>query len=251
MTVMQKLLCGVVLLVGVAGASTAAAQELTLTIANGRATLIATDVPLRQVIAEWARVGNAKVVNGERLVGPNLTIQLVDRPEREVLDAILRSAAGYVAAARTGGDPHVSMYDRVLILPTSQAPAFNPVATSTPTFTPPRPMPMPMPVPVEDDDPPDQPVVLPPGTAAVPGAMPVPAGATAIPGMVPQQVPATQSTPGMPQTLPQPGMLPQPAPMMPNPYVPNPAQQPTVRPGTVVRPPGGPGGEDRDDRVPL
>jgi hypothetical protein len=245
MTVMQKFLCCVALVGCTAGASTAAAQGLTLSIANGRATLIATDVPLRQVIAEWARVGETKIVNGDRLVGPNLTIQLVDRPEREVLDAVLRTAAGYVAAQRDTGDPHLSMYDRILILPTSQAPAFNPAATaSTPTFTPPRPMPAPVPAPmmVDDDEPAEQPIVLPPGATAVPGAMPVPPGTAMVPGMAPQ-VPATQPTPGMPQTLPRPGMLPQPAPTTPNPYAPNPVQQPNVRPGTVVRPPGRPDGE--------
>ncbi len=247
---MQKLLCCVALTVSVAAASTAAAQQLTLSIADGRATLIATDVPLRQVMAEWARIGETKVVNGERLVGPNLTIQLVDRPEREVLDAVLRTAAGYVAAPRNAGDPRLSMYDRILILPTSQAPAFNPVAAAPPTFTQPRPgVPMPMTVPMpagDNEDPQEQPMVLPAGAAAVPGAMPlpVPAGATAVPGMMPQQVPVTQPTPGMPQTLPRPGMLPQPTQMVPNPYVPNPAQQPqqpNVRPSG--RPPGRPDGD--------
>lgn len=229
---MQKLLSGIVAAACVATASVASAGELKLSIANGRATLVATDVPVRQILAEWARIGETKVVNGDRVVGPNLTLQMVDRPEREVLDAVLRTVAGYVAAPRSTVATHLSVYDRILILPTSQAPAFNPAAISTPTFTPP---PRPMPMPVIDDDPVEQPNAVPPGT------VPMPPGA--VPQPQPQQQPETQSTPGMPQTLPRPGMLPPPAPGTPNPYAPNvPGGRPTG-PGTQlppgVRPPGG------------
>jgi hypothetical protein len=226
---MQNLFSCVIVAASVAIAGPAAAGELKLSIANGRATLIATDVPVRQILAEWARVGETKVVNGERVLGPNLTLQLVDRPEREVLDAVLRAAAGFVAAPRSTPVAHLSVYDRILILPTSQAPAYNPAAASTPTFTPP-PRPMPMPV---DDDPVEQPNVMPPG------AMPMPPGAV--------RQPQTQTAPDMPQTLPRPGMLPQPTPGAPNPYAPNsPAVRPTG-PGGVplppgVKPPGGGGG---------
>ncbi len=231
---MQKLLCCVIVAASVATASAATAGELKLSISNGRATLIANDVPVRQILAEWARIGETKVVNGERVLGPNLTLQMVDRPEREVLDAVLRTAAGYVAAPRSAAAAHLSVYDRILILPTSQAPAYNPSAVSTPTFTPP-PRPMPMPV---DDDPVEQPNVLPPG------ARPLPPGAV----QQQQQPQQPQAQPGMPQTLPRPGMLPPPAPGTPNPYAPNsPVVRPTGPGGAPlppgVRPPGGGGGE--------
>lgn len=220
----------------------AAAGELSLSIANGRATLIATDVPIRQVLAEWARVGGTKVVNGERVIGPNLTLQLVDRPEREVLDAVLRTAAGYVAAPRSASASTLSMYDRILILPTSQAPAYNPAAVPTPTFTPP-----PRPV-IPDDDPVEHPNVPQPGVVGVPPATGMPSAVGVPQGIGQQQPPATQSTPGMPQTLPRPGMLPPPTPgsqnpyVVPNPNVPNPnvpnPNVPTVPGGRQ----GGPGG---------
>lgn len=234
---MQKLLCCVIVAASIATASTATAGELKLSIADGRATLIATDVPVRQILAEWARLGGTTIVNGERAPGANLTIQLIDRPEREVLDAVLRGVAGYVAAQRGVSAANLSVYDRILILPTSQAPAFNPAAAPAPTFTPP-PRQVVMPV---DDDPVEQPHVIPPG------AVPMPPG-TVPPQMQPQQ-PAFQPTPGMPQTLPRPGMLPAPAPGTPNPYVPNsPAARPVpggaTQPGGV-RPPGG-GGEGSD-----
>jgi hypothetical protein len=232
---MRKLLSCVIAAVTLAAGSTATAGELKLSIAGGRATLIATDVPVRQILAEWARIGGTKVVNGERVLGPNLTLQLIDRPEREVLDAVLRTVAGYVAAPRGTAAANLSVYDRILILPTSQAPAYNPAAVSTPTFTPP-----PRPVPMPDDDPVEQPnVVMPPNMP--PGAVPQP------------QQPGAQTAPGMPQTLPRPGMLPPPAPGTPNIYNPN---APGVRPGGTlppgVKPPGGggPGGTpgNNDDR---
>ena len=37
---------------------------------NGRVTLIADNVPLRQILPEWARVGQTKIVNGDKLSGP-------------------------------------------------------------------------------------------------------------------------------------------------------------------------------------
>jgi hypothetical protein len=98
---MHKLFRCVILVACVASASGVFAGELKLSIANGRATLIATDVPVRQILAEWSRIGETKIVNGEKVMGPNLTVQLVDRPEREVLDAVLRTVAGYVAAPRS------------------------------------------------------------------------------------------------------------------------------------------------------
>lgn len=239
---MQKLFRCVVFAACVASATAAFAGELKLSIANGRATLIATDVPVRQILAEWARIGQTKVVNGDRIVGPNLTLQLIDRPEREVLDVVLRTAAGYVAAPRSEAVTTLSVYDRILILPTSQAPAYSPasVSASTPTFQRPQ---MPVPMPMPEDDPADHPNA----------PMPVQGGVQGVPGMPMSQGvgPQMQPAPGMPQpqpqTLPRPGMLPQPPPGMPNPYGPNPNPNPNTppvgRPGGGVppgtRPPGG------------
>lgn len=247
---MQKLFRCVALAACVASTSIAAAGELRLSIANGRATLIATDVPARQILAEWARIGQTKVVNGERIMGPNLTLQLIDRPEREVLDVVLRAVAGYVAAPRREAVTSLSIYDRILILPTSQAPAYTPASVTTPTFQRPQ-MPVPVPVPMPEDDPVEHPnVTVPPGAPGgaqgVPGFNPQPAGAA-------PQGPQLQPAPGMPQqqpqTLPRPGMLPPPASGVPNPYGPNanpnpnPNAPPVPRPGgglpTGVKPPGG------------
>jgi hypothetical protein len=253
---MQKILRCVMVIALVAGsAAVAAAGELKLTIANGRATLIARDVPLRQILDEWARVGSTTIVNGDKLTGPPITLQLVDRPEREVLDLILRSASGYIAAPRQVSLAGASQFDRVMILPVSRGPVGVANAAPTPFGRPapnaqPQPMPMQMPV-TDDDDPVEPPQIAPPGMGPqnVPGPTPFPMQ----PGQQPGQQPA-------PITAPRPGILPAPPPGQPNPYAApgtpgGPVPPPFVRPGGPgddpdggpgQDPDGGPGG-DRDD----
>lgn len=104
-------------------ASPVAAQQLTLQIQDGKVTLDAVNVPARQILAEWARLGGTKVVGAEKIVGPPLTLKLVDTPERRALDVILGSVAGFMAAERqASATPGASVYDRILILATSTAP---------------------------------------------------------------------------------------------------------------------------------
>ena len=99
-----------------------AQQALKLEIQNGRVSLEATSVPARQILAEWAKVGGTKVVGGDKITGAPLTLKLVNMPERQALDIILRNAAGYMAAPRlASATPGASNFDRILILPTSAA----------------------------------------------------------------------------------------------------------------------------------
>ena len=94
-------------------------------------------MPLRQILAEWARVGQTTIVNGDKLTGPPITLQLVDRPEREVLEVLLRSASGYIAAQRQVSLAGASVFESVMILPTSRGPVG--VAASAPPTPFPRP----------------------------------------------------------------------------------------------------------------
>src|SRR5215510_13125025 len=110
-------------LMALAAATTAAAGELSVKIANGRATVIAKDVPVRQILAEWAKVGETKIVNGEKIPGGPVTLELVDVPEKEALDVLLRTAAGYIAAPRPANLVGASQFDRVIVLASSRPPA--------------------------------------------------------------------------------------------------------------------------------
>ena len=185
-----------------------ARADIQLHIENGQVSLKATNATVRDILAEWARVGQTKIVNGEKLT-TMVTLNLVEVPEKKALEVLLRSASGFLVAERKDPIAGASRFDRVLILPFSQAPAYTPTA-SAPTVPQPFVNRPPMPMPPELDD--------------------------------LQQLPTQQQQPAnMPQTLPTPGMMPQP-------IGPGGQQQPLTspRPGflpppapTPVKPPGG------------
>ena len=81
-------------------AVTTASAEVQLTIQNGRVSLVAKDATVRQILAEWARVGDTKIVNIERVPGGPVTLELTNVPEAQALDVVLRSLSGYIAAPR-------------------------------------------------------------------------------------------------------------------------------------------------------
>ena len=112
-----KALAGGALLM-VLAASTASA-EVQLSMRDGRVTLVATNATVRQILTEWARIGQTKIVNVERIPGGPLTLQLTNMPEREALDMLLRSVTGYMAAPRPVAVGNLSHYDRILVLPTA------------------------------------------------------------------------------------------------------------------------------------
>jgi hypothetical protein len=63
-----------------------------------------------------------------------LTLELEGVTEREALDIILRGVSGYMLAAREPGGAGASMFDRIMILPTSAAPR-NPPASPAPILS--------------------------------------------------------------------------------------------------------------------
>jgi hypothetical protein len=144
-----------------------AEAQLKLQMSNGRVTLDATNVPARQILAEWARIGGTKIVGGDKVAGAPLTLKLVDMPEKQALDIILRNVAGFMAAPRQAAAvAGASTYDRILIMATSSAPAppanaarggsgtagFGNTMNGTQRRLPPRPPNLP---PAVGDDPPE------------------------------------------------------------------------------------------------
>jgi hypothetical protein len=185
-----------------------AAGELKLSMQNGRVTIVADNVPLRQILQEWARVGQTKIVNADKMSGPNITLQLTDAPERDALDILLRSASGYIAAPRAVPVANAAYYDRVTIMASSRAPAVTASQMNPPTF-------QRQPVqPIDDTDEPIN-VNMPPQ----PQPNPV---VGQFPGMPPQPGQGQPGAPVAPITSPRPGAV-QPPPMpngVPNPYQP-------------------------------
>jgi hypothetical protein len=198
------------LVAGMAGPT--AAGQVKLEIRGGFVSLDAKDATPREILLEWARVGQTRVVNAEKVLGGPVTLLLTDVPERQALETVLRSAAGFIAAPRENPQPSLSTYDRIVLMPgmrpavvpTVGAPA--PVAQSPGfrgrTFLQPA-------TPAADEDTTDQ--------NATPQLLNTPAGQR--PGGLPFANPYAPTTgaqitttapvpPGMapPQTVPRPGM---------------------------------------------
>ena len=109
------------LLTAIAGTATAQ-QSVKLQFHGGQVTLSAQNAPVRAILAEWAKLGGATIVNGDRVAGPPVTLELANVSERQALDIVLRNVAGYIVAPRPAGSTGASAFDRIMILPTSVAP---------------------------------------------------------------------------------------------------------------------------------
>lgn len=204
-----------------------------MTMQNGRVSIVAKDATLRQIMTEWARVGQTKIVNVERIPGGPMTIELNNVPEEQALAMLMRPLSGYLAAPRAVDAPNASRYDRILVMPTVAA--ARPAATAS-SAPPPVFQSSPglgQPTPVEPDEPderaatpaiPSRPPVFttfPQPQVANPAAVP-PNGYTPPPGMqLPTQPPAAPqptAVPTVPAGVSVPGMMvpvPQPPPGTP------------------------------------
>ncbi|MGH9410202.1 MAG: hypothetical protein ACRD1V_12195 [Vicinamibacterales bacterium] len=111
----------------------ASASDLKLSMHDGLVTILADNVSVAQILDEWARVGRTTILNADKVTGPLITIELINVPEREALDTLLRSASGYIAARRAVPMAGASIYDRVTIMPSSHPPAKS-MAPAPPMF---------------------------------------------------------------------------------------------------------------------
>jgi hypothetical protein len=201
----------------VPGAS--AQADVQIAMSDGRVTMNAAGATIREILAAWAKVGQTRIVNAERVSGGPVTLHLQDVPEEQALEIILRSVSGYLAAPRANAIANASRYDRIFVMPTSTpprtAPVPQPAAMPQPQFNPV--MPQPPPFDADDDDPNPNPTLppgqrgpvftypqpgAPPPVGTVPQGMPPPvrqgpppargsSGGVAVPGMIvePQQPP--------------------------------------------------------------
>ena len=96
------------------------ASEFELSMNNGRVTILAQDVSVKDILAEWGRVGNTTIVDADQLEEQRLTLELVGVPEAQALRTLLRTASGYMAAPRAVTADGVSRFDRILIMATTK-----------------------------------------------------------------------------------------------------------------------------------
>ena len=218
---------------------------------GGRVTVEATAATVRSILNEWAKNGGTKVMGADKVSGAPVTLKLVNVPEAQALEVILRSVAGYMAApSKLATGP--SVYDRILIMATTSAPppaanrpaannngaANNNAFNGTQRFIPPRMAEQKEPDEQEepDENPPNPPVFTFPQPGqqqngfqpgfSQPGminTMPQGGSQTVVinPAVAPQ---APVAQPGMPIGVSQPGMM-------------VPAPPPQTQPG-MIRPPG-------------
>jgi hypothetical protein len=99
-------------------AASTASADVKLTMQNGRVSIAAKDATVRQILTEWARVGQTKIVNIERIPGGPVTIELTNVPESQALDVLLRALSGYITALRPVDTINLSQFDRIIIMPT-------------------------------------------------------------------------------------------------------------------------------------
>lgn len=144
---------------GMALLGTPAWAQVHVTIAEGNVTVSAKDATIRQILTEWARVGQTRIVNLDRLSGAPMSLELTNIPEAQALETVLRSVSGYLAAPRASALPNASRYDRIFLLASSNATAARPVASAPPPAPSLAPPPFTDEQAVVDDEAPRPPVV--------------------------------------------------------------------------------------------
>lgn len=94
---------------------------------NGLVTLVAQNVTVREILAEWTRQGGTQIrdekgapLDAAKLTGAPITVQFDAQPESVVLESLLRGTAGYILYPRMEGASGASIWQSVSILPTSR-----------------------------------------------------------------------------------------------------------------------------------
>jgi hypothetical protein len=225
-------------------AAATASADVHVTMQSGRVSLVAKDATVRQILTEWARVGQTKIVNVERLPGGPITLQLDNVTESQALEILLRTLSGYITAPRPVDVANLSHFDRIIIMPTlaSARPATSspppPVFQQTPQFQPAQPA---------DDDQDERPAPNAGGPPRGPVFNTFPQPQVVNPQVAPTQQPgmpvAPQSAPSAPISSPTP-VAPYGGVSVPGMVAP-PQTPPGQQPNTVILPrrPGGPGGQ--------
>jgi hypothetical protein len=96
-------------------------RKLQISFEGSNVSLVAQHVTVREILMEWSRLSGCIFVNAERLMGGPIAVpfQFEKQPQRVVLEALLRGAAGIIATPRRVGVPGATDYEVVYILATS------------------------------------------------------------------------------------------------------------------------------------
>lgn len=123
-----------VVLVGLAIAPVAAGQgerKLELTFDKGSVTLVAQNVTLPDILAEWSRQGGSQFINLDKVPRTPLPpLQYEHQPEAVVLESLLRPFTGVIFGPRRVGTAgasqfelvHITVFSRAVAAPSSSMP---------------------------------------------------------------------------------------------------------------------------------
>jgi hypothetical protein len=112
------------------GTSDAMAQTLALDIKEGRVTLDAQNVSVRQILDRWAEVGGVTILNADKVSTKPVTLLLTGVPEREALDTLLRGVSGYILGARQQPGAAGTLIDRIVLV--TSTPPLNAALPASP-----------------------------------------------------------------------------------------------------------------------
>lgn len=191
--------------------------------AEGRVNLVAQNVTVREILAEWSRQCGCHVVNAEKLVDAPLTLplQFENASQAAVLESLLRDAAGYVLTPRRAGVQSASNYETIYILATSH-PVENSFGMS---YVPDVPLPISTPGAPDDEIAPVTPMVPGPDPETPPASSAsAPFGSrTSSPNVF--STPVRSAPPSTPRTAPG-AVTPAPPPQVPYGTMPSPSNTP-------------------------
>jgi hypothetical protein len=163
-------------------------RKLQIAFSGSNVTLIAQNVSLPEILSEWQRRSGCVIVNADRLSRAQITIPIVfeNQPQKKVLEALLRPAAGFFLSPRTEGRPGATDFELVYILATSSPTpsGYGGVGTyQAPIATVESPEIPPIPAPPPQQQQPPAPAANQPGSAPGVFITPIPAATTpTIPG---------------------------------------------------------------------
>ncbi len=121
-------------------------RKLEVSFQDGKVTIVAENVTVREVLQEWGRKGGSRIVNADKLSGaPVPVLEFRDEPEAAVLRSLLRDVPGYGAAPRIAPDASSSTIAAVFILASRTVPVASGPAASTPVPQAPQQAPPPQP----------------------------------------------------------------------------------------------------------
>ena len=93
------------------------ARKLDVSFNEGKVSIVAENVTLAEILAEWSRKGGSRFVDAEKLPRtPVMLTEFKDQPEGEVLRTLLREAPGYGAVMRAEAAGGASRVQTVFIL---------------------------------------------------------------------------------------------------------------------------------------